>query len=158
MRCQRAGRVYLAVQDGMTATQVSNTLDTHSFSGLFVGGTTGWKRMTGSFWVDFAHKRGVQCHVARTGTTRTVSWVRAIGADSLDSSLPIWSHVNLARFIQGYLQGIFPVAEPIRPPELASIKAVRNTRHNRFAPRPTVDGISMQLAFEFVPDPVAFAA
>lgn len=115
-RCASVGPVYLAVQDGMSVTRVLQVLDNHPFAGIFVGGSKPWKVATGKFWVELAHKRDIPCHVARAGTTNAVSWARSIGADSLDSSLPLWSRPNLARFVRGFLQEILPLAEPVQQP------------------------------------------
>jgi hypothetical protein len=34
------------------------------------------------------------------GTPDRVRWARRIGADSIDSALPLWSSDNLARFLR----------------------------------------------------------
>jgi hypothetical protein len=69
-----------------------------AFDGIFVGGTLGWKLRTGDAWVRFAHARGLPVHVGRVGTARRVGWARRIGADSIDSCLPLWSRENLEAF------------------------------------------------------------
>lgn len=92
-----APRWYLAVQDGMSADDVRAAFD--GFSGIFVGGTLEWKLRTGEQWVRLAHELGVKCHVGRVGTARRVRWAARIGADSIDSALPLWSKENLAVFI-----------------------------------------------------------
>ena len=95
-------RVYLAVQDGMRPGDVAPHLD--RFSGIFVGGTLEWKLETAREWADFAHVHGLPCHVGRVGRVRsnrrvgpraTVGWAREIGADSIDSSEPLWSNEKL---------------------------------------------------------------
>lgn len=68
-------------------------------AGLFVGGTLAWKMATGGAWVDEAHGRGLRCHVGRVGIPRRVRWARAIGADSIDSSAPLWSKAKLRAWI-----------------------------------------------------------
>ena len=50
-------------------------------------------------WVKVAHELGVKCHIGRVGTARRVRWAARIGADSIDSALPLWSKENLAVFI-----------------------------------------------------------
>lgn len=102
---------YLAVQDGMTEAEVLGALP--GFSGIFVGGTMpwefdkgtrvrrrapGWKIRTGPLWVEVARRRGIPCHIGRAGGATTVRWARRIGATSIDSSLPLRSRENLARF------------------------------------------------------------
>lgn len=90
--------LYLAVQDGMTLTMVAAELA--PFAGLFVGGTLGWKIRTGEQWVHFAHLVDRRCHIGRVGTPRRVRWAKRIGADSIDSSLPLFAERNLAPFLE----------------------------------------------------------
>lgn len=91
------GRWYLAVQDGMTHEDVLPFLP--QFAGIFVGGTLGWKLRTGAGWVGIAHANGTPAHIGRVGTARRVAWARRIGADSIDSCLPLWSRDNLRVFL-----------------------------------------------------------
>lgn len=86
------GRAYLVTQDGMEADprRVASEAITHGFSGLFVGGTLPWKRDTGAMWVKAAHAANLPCHIGRVGTIRRTRWAREIGADSIDSCLPLW--------------------------------------------------------------------
>lgn len=88
---------YLAVQDGMDAIAVARTID--PYDGLFVGGTLPWKIRTGAQWVALAHRFGRPCHIGRVGTPKRVAWAKRIGADSIDSCLPLWSEENLQRFL-----------------------------------------------------------
>lgn len=90
-------RWYLAVQDGMAASDV--VPHCNRFVGLFVGGTLQWKLQTGAAWVSLAHELGLRCHIGRCGTVRRVRWAQRIGADSIDSCLPLWSRSKLADFI-----------------------------------------------------------
>lgn len=89
---------YLAVQDGMGAGDVAPVLG--GFSGVFVGGTLEWKLATGLQWVDFAHARGLPCHIGRVGTLSRLRWAREIGADSVDSSFPLWTKERLRAFLR----------------------------------------------------------
>lgn len=89
---------YLAVQDGMAEASVQDVLEL--FDGLFVGGTLAWKILTGRTWVEMAHRVAKPCHVGRVGSFNRVRWARRIGADSIDSCLPLWSEDNLQRFIE----------------------------------------------------------
>jgi len=86
---------FLAVQDGMKITP--DTLE--GFDGVFVGGTIPWKIRTGEKWTQLAHSVGLQCHIGRVGTAKRVKWAQRIGADSIDSSLPLWSKDNLRIFV-----------------------------------------------------------
>lgn len=71
-----------------------------SLAGLFVGGTLPWKIATGEAWVRAAHDLGLACHIGRCGNANRVRWARRIGADSIDSALPLWSEDNLGRFLR----------------------------------------------------------
>jgi hypothetical protein len=95
-RLRGVAPLYLAVQDGMAAADVVPVA--RHFAGLFVGGTLPWKIRTGGEWVTLAHRLGLPCHVGRVGTFRRVLWAKRIGADSIDSCLPLWSRANLATF------------------------------------------------------------
>lgn len=95
---------YLAVQNGMEEVDVAAHLDDLAvagapYAGLFVGGDLPWKLATSGAWVAFAHGRGLRCHVGRVGTPDRVAWARAIGADSIDSSLPLIHRTHLAAFV-----------------------------------------------------------
>jgi hypothetical protein len=89
--------VYLVVQDGMAESDVAPHLAL--FGGLFVGGSIPWKVATGAAWVRFGHERGLPVHIGRVGTPKRVQWAERVGADSIDSSLPLWSEGNLQRFL-----------------------------------------------------------
>jgi hypothetical protein len=96
---------YLALQDGMTWRAVERHLADLSeqglpYTGLFVGGKDDWKRDEGGFWVQWGHERGMKVHLARVGTPAKVKWAREIGPDSIDSSLPLWTHDGLDEFIK----------------------------------------------------------
>jgi hypothetical protein len=81
----------------MTKADVAPVLP--RFAGVFVGGSLPWKIATGAAWVSFAYRNAKPCHVGRVGTARRVAWARRIGADSIDSSLPLWSADNLRVFV-----------------------------------------------------------
>lgn len=91
---------YLVVQDGMEQDpqRVARAAEGR-FAGLFVGGSLPWKLATGSLWVELAHSVGLPCHIGRVGTVRRVRWAREIGADSIDSCLPLWSTQQLDAFL-----------------------------------------------------------
>lgn len=100
--------LYLAVQDGMNQEDVLPHVE--RFAGLFVGGTLPWKIRSARHWVSFAHRHRLKAHIGRVGTERRVAWAIRIGADSIDSCLPLWSRENL----ESFLRGLAP-----RHPELA---------------------------------------
>lgn len=99
----REWRSFLAVQDGMEDEHVEPVL--RHFAGVFVGGTLRWKVRTGAAWVRLAHKHGRPCHVGRVGTGRRVRWARRIGADSIDSCLPLFAARNMDRFVRALEDG-----------------------------------------------------
>jgi hypothetical protein len=88
--------IYLAVQDGMDAACVEATASL--WGGLFVGGTMKWKLETAPRWVALAHRLSMKCHIGRCGAVDRVRWARRLGADSIDSCVPLWSDANLCRF------------------------------------------------------------
>lgn len=92
--------VALVVQDGMTEGDVRAALDAYEV--LFVGGSHAWKLRTARAWCDFAHENGRSCHIGRMGTEKKVRAAIRWGADSIDSSLPLWSANNLRRFLRGF--------------------------------------------------------
>ena len=91
--------IYLAVQDGMSLEGVAEHL--HHFQGIFGGGGLAWKLKTAWKWVVLAHALDMRCHIGRVGTRKRVRWAERIRADSIDSSLPLWSDENLDRFMDG---------------------------------------------------------
>jgi hypothetical protein len=90
---------YLAVQDGMTSDSVRAWLDDNTCAGLFVGGSLEWKLETAASWVALAHELGMRCHVGRVGIPERIRWAAEIGADSIDSCLPLMFQKHLDRFL-----------------------------------------------------------
>lgn len=92
---------YLVVQDGMTPELVGSWLDVQPdpYAGIFVGGTLEWKLATSALWVRFAHDRDMRLHIGRVGPADRVLWARSIGADSIDSSLPLRDRGKLVAFL-----------------------------------------------------------
>lgn len=97
---RRAPPLALAVQDGMTVTDVRPLLRDREVQVLFVGGSTGWKWNTAEQWVELARAHGARCHIGRAGTPRLVAQARRVRADSIDSAFPLWSQANLGEFLQ----------------------------------------------------------
>ena len=79
---------YLAVQDGMEPKDVEQVL--HMFSGVFLGGTDKFKTQAYR-WAKLAHGAGKKFHYGRCGTIRKLRHAVRVGADSLDSSYPLWT-------------------------------------------------------------------
>ena len=76
----------LAVQDGMTPEGVYGFAIPGQISTIFVGGTMEWKMATMDQWAEFAHERGMDCHVGRIGTVERMMIADRCGADSIDST------------------------------------------------------------------------
>jgi hypothetical protein len=89
--------LYLAVQDGMTLDEVRPHL--LSVGGIFVGGTDPWKKSTVATWAELAHENNLLCHLGRAGTYNKVKLARAVGVDSIDSSLQLMSQRFFSEFL-----------------------------------------------------------
>ena len=93
---------YLALQDGMLYRDVEKVL--HLFSGLFLGGSDAFKRQAYS-WCQFAHRNEKKFHYARAGTPTKLKHAMKIGADSLDSSYPLWTKQRFSDFAHLWTHG-----------------------------------------------------
>jgi hypothetical protein len=91
---------YLAVQDGMKATDI----DVTPLSGIFLGGTNRYKA-TAADWVKFAHENQLKFHYGRCGTRNKLAHALHIGADSLDSALPLFSRARFRTFKEDVVNG-----------------------------------------------------
>lgn len=96
---------YLAVQDGMDSAEIIGEID--RFSGLFLGGTDDFKKQAG-YWKKIAIHNGKPFHYARAGTLSKLAHAIMIGADSVDSTFPLWTKDRLFAFIQALSQQQFP--------------------------------------------------
>ena len=76
----------LVVQDGMKLKDVSHINPTTYFSYIFIGGSVNWKWETAEQWVEFAHSKGMKCHIGQVGTLERLKRAYEIGADSVDST------------------------------------------------------------------------
>lgn len=90
------GPRYLVVQDGMSEADVAAVIG--HFEGIFVGGSTEWKLETAGAWARLAHRNDRPIHIGRVGTPDRARWAKRIGADSIDSTQPLWSAGHLSRF------------------------------------------------------------
>lgn len=93
---------FLAVQDGMEVDMVAPLV--RNYAGLFLGGTNRFKA-TAQKWCDLAHKKGGLFHYGRAGTIPKVLHARDVGADSLDSTAPLWTEEKFQRFTEVVLYG-----------------------------------------------------
>lgn len=74
----------IAVQDGFEARDIRPMLSART--GIFVGGSTGWKLHTMKRWSALARSYGAICHVGRVNTARRIALCAAAGVDSWDGS------------------------------------------------------------------------
>lgn len=93
---------YLAVQDGMEAPDVADALP--AFAGLFLGGSTGFKR-TAQTWANVAHAQGKGFHYGRASLPRKIDHAIRVGADSLDTSFPLWTMERFGEFVRHWQHG-----------------------------------------------------
>lgn len=91
--------LYLAIQDGMR-TEDLDGID--GFSGIFMGGSTRFKS-EGPSWCNWSHANGMRFHYARCSSPSRLVWARNYGADSIDSSQPLWSWDALSAFERAYV-------------------------------------------------------
>lgn len=98
-----AAPLALVVQDGMTEADVEPLLALVGV--LFVGGSTAWKWGTARTWATLARRSGRKLHIGRAGTPRLVAMAKGVGADSIDSSFPLWSTENLDAFLRELRRG-----------------------------------------------------
>jgi len=84
----------------------------HHFDGVFVGGSTKWKPRTAFYWVQFAHMRDLPCHIGRISGRRRTRWAKSIGADSIDSCVPLWSADNRRNMLEGLTDPVELVIPP----------------------------------------------
>ena len=93
---------YLAVQDGMTPIKVLPYLS--RFDGIFIGGTSAFKA-TAPEWVELAHEHDKPCHYGRAGTPAKLEHAIESGADSCDSSFPLWTQERFDHFVECWRNG-----------------------------------------------------
>lgn len=76
--------VLIAVQDGMTAADISPFVGPSV--GVFLGGSTEWKISTMAAWGTFCRPLGIYYHVARVNSVKRMAMAVAAGADSIDGT------------------------------------------------------------------------
>lgn len=84
---------YLAVQDGVDPGDI----DCDPLAGIFLGGTNQFKATAGE-WRRFAHRNGLKFHYGRCGTRNKLAHARHVGADSIDSALPLFCPRRFQQF------------------------------------------------------------
>jgi len=74
------------IQDGMGIMEtIAFAKDTGS-SGIFIGGSMGWKRRNAKEIIEKAHKNGLKAHIGRPGGVRGILAAEGWGADSVDTA------------------------------------------------------------------------
>jgi len=76
----------LALQDGMTETNVGRALDQAQFTWLFIGGGVPREENVIRKWVDFARKEQMKVHIGKVGTIEELRLATRCKVDSVDSS------------------------------------------------------------------------
>jgi hypothetical protein len=79
-----AFRLLVAVQDGMTASDVRAWLGARV--GIFLGGSSAWKESSARSWGELARERGCHFHVGRVNTARRIAVCAEAGAHSFDGT------------------------------------------------------------------------
>jgi len=87
---------YLALQDGMSVTDVESCIDL--FDGLFIGGTTRFKSEV-YMWVQLGHRHNKPVHFGRAGIHQRLHEARRAKCDSADSAFPLWERERFFRFL-----------------------------------------------------------
>jgi hypothetical protein len=102
---------YMAVQDGMTPRDVEG----YPLAGIFLGGTDKYKA-SAPMWRTWTDARGLPFHYGRCGTAGKIEHAIELGADSLDSALPMWTRQRwdwfVATITNGPAQLAFALARP----------------------------------------------
>ena len=92
---EHSGRALIAVQDGMSESDVSHLLG--PYVGLFVGGSTDWKLRTMSAWGLLSRARGCWLHIGRVNSERRIALCALAGAHSFDGTSATKFSVNIPR-------------------------------------------------------------
>jgi hypothetical protein len=92
--------LYLALQDGMTDKDMERYVHRPWVDGFFLGGTNDWKVVHMSRIIRTAHVLGLPCHVGRVGTKRKLRQAKVAGANSIDSSFPLWTWARFNTFVE----------------------------------------------------------
>ena len=108
---------YLAVQDGMVPEDVIEVLE--GFAGLFLGGTLRFKSAAG-IWQRVAAQHRKRFHYGRAGTLSRVEHAKAVHADSLDSSFPLWTRERMRLFVENVVEP----KQPLLPEIIACLRGI----------------------------------
>lgn len=99
---------YLAVQEGILPEHLDapcprcgwfDRLPTWMhFQGILLGGTSAWKARQARVWKAWCAERSLALHYARAGTPAKARFAKEVGADSIDSSHPLWTEARFEHF------------------------------------------------------------
>ena len=94
---------YLVLQDGMRERELGRLLTRTCgvIKGLFLGGSNDFK-LTAPAWCRFAREHGVHFHFARVSTIKRLQQAYEMGADSADTSQPLWEMKAFDKYEQAW--------------------------------------------------------
>lgn len=93
---------FIAVQDGMVPADLEPWAG--RLAGVFLGGTDSYKARAND-WAAWCEARGLRFHYGRAGTMEKVAHAMEVGADSLDSALPMWTEGRWRAFTDALQYG-----------------------------------------------------
>lgn len=93
---------FLAVQDGMEPADLEPWAG--RLAGVFLGGTNAYKARAGD-WAAWCRTKGLRFHYGRAGTMEKVAHAMEVGANSLDSALPMWTAERWREFVGAITNG-----------------------------------------------------
>jgi len=100
---RKCPRVLLAVQDGMTDADLRPWVNDRV--GIFVGGSTDWKKASLPMWGRLKAETGCWLHVGRVNTARRIRLCQMSGADSIDGTSGARFAVSIAPLSAATQQG-----------------------------------------------------
>jgi hypothetical protein len=93
---------FIAVQDGMEPGDLEPWAD--RIAGVFLGGTNEYKARAND-WAAWCKTKGLRFHYGRAGTMEKVAHAMEVGADSIDSALPMWTEGRWRAFVAAIQSG-----------------------------------------------------
>ena len=102
--------LYFAAQDEMTIKDY-DLLASYGAAGVFIGGTLEWKFSNGESICRWARSNSLKVHIGRIGSYKTITWAKYIGANSIDSTQPLWERKRMRRAYNALSQGMLFTAE-----------------------------------------------
>jgi hypothetical protein len=105
---------YLAVQPGIEPAELDRPCPHCPWTdfpiylhlhGILLGGSSKWKVAHARLWKRWCTDRRLMLHYARAGTPSKAMFAKEIGADSLDSSHPLWTEARFEHFADVVVNG-----------------------------------------------------